>query len=192
LFLPSIIQANWNRVTQKLGPSPLLSFDSASVQLLQHAYQAAKQKQITDGFRASTLVYQFVMALQQYSCSALCSKANWPEPVQQAADEMEQQYRNLRSLDEIVQLSGLSKFYFARLFHQSTDRTPIKYLTKIRIKRAISLLLHSSLTLENIAREIGFSSSSYFIKIFRKWTGFSPGEFRSGRALTDFSFFTFD
>ncbi len=132
------------------------------------------------------------MALQQYSCSTLRLKTNWPEPVQQAADEMEQQYRNLHSLDEIAQLSSLSKFYFARLFHQSTGRTPIEYLTKIRIERAISLLLHSSLTIENIAREIGFSSSSYFIKVFRKWTGFSPGEFRSGHAVTDFSFFTFD
>lgn len=192
LFRPSVIKPNWDQLAEKLGPAPSLPVDSAPVQLLQHAYQAAKQKQITNGFQASAVVYQFVMALQQYSCTASRTKINWPDPVRQAAAQIEKYYQHLHSLNDIAQVAGLSKFHFTRLFHQATGYTPIEYLTKVRIEQAVSLLLHSSLSIEDIAREIGFSSSSYFIKVFRKWTGFSPGEFRSGRALTSFSHLTFD
>jgi AraC family transcriptional regulator of arabinose operon len=43
-----------------------------------------------------------------------------------------------------------------------------------------------------VAKEVGYSGGSYFIKVFRKWVGFSPGEFRSGRELVGLQHMKFD
>jgi AraC-like DNA-binding protein len=48
------------------------------------------------------------------------------------------------------------------------------------------------MTIEETAKQIGYSNSSYFIKVFREWIGFSPGEFRLGKDLAFLNEFRFD
>ncbi|MEH7116711.1 AraC family transcriptional regulator, partial [Neobacillus vireti] len=50
----------------------------------------------------------------------------------------------------------------------------------------------TDLTIEEIARNIGYANGSYFIKVFREWIGFSPGEFRLGKDLAYLNEIRFD
>ncbi|UOK60917.1 helix-turn-helix transcriptional regulator [Paenibacillus sp. OVF10] len=58
--------------------------------------------------------------------------------------------------------------------------TPGAYLTRVRTEKAMELLRGTTLSIEVIAEQVGYSSGSYFIKAFRSITGVTPGEFRSG------------
>ena len=68
----------------------------------------------------------------------------------------------------------------------------MEYLTKVRMEKAVQLLRNTDLTIEEIAKQIGYSNSSYFIKVFREWIGFSPGEFRLGKDFAFLHEFRFD
>lgn len=74
---------------------------------------------------------------------------------------------------------GISRFYFCRLFKQSTGITPHQYLIKCRIDRAkILLKQHDNSSIAKIALEVGFSNQSHFTKHFKRLVGTTPKKFR--------------
>lgn len=82
------------------------------------------------------------------------------------------------SLDEISSKAGFSPYYFSRKFKRLTGDTFIEYLTKQRIKRAQILLSDFSLSMTEISYHSGFKSISTFNRVFLKYKGCSPSEYR--------------
>lgn len=86
-------------------------------------------------------------------------------------------------LDDIVEISGLSKYHFNRLFRECLDTTPIGYLTRIRLNEAMMLLKRNRLSIETIAQNCGFANGNYFAKVFRSYLGMSPSVFRNQKTF---------
>jgi AraC family transcriptional regulator len=82
------------------------------------------------------------------------------------------------TLTEIASFLGMSPYYFARLFKQSTGLPPHQYLIQRRIEYAKFLLTQSQLPLVEIALRIGSSTQSNFTTLFRKHVGISPKAYR--------------
>ncbi len=82
------------------------------------------------------------------------------------------------SLEQLAEQSGMSRFYFSRLFRNSTGQTPSQYVTRRRVERAKQLLTDGDLTLRAIATATGFSSQSHFCAIFKAKTGATPAQYR--------------
>jgi transcriptional regulator GlxA family with amidase domain len=72
---------------------------------------------------------------------------------------------------------------FTRRFRATYGVTPIEYLTSVRINLAQRLLIHTDLTLEAIADQMGWSSGYYFSTVFTKHTGISPGRYRRAHRI---------
>jgi transcriptional regulator of acetoin/glycerol metabolism/AraC-like DNA-binding protein len=81
-------------------------------------------------------------------------------------------------LATLAAVAGLSIHHFARGFTQSTGLTPHHYLTQKRVERARDLLVHSALSLSEIAYAVGFSDQSHLARHFRQMLGITPGQFR--------------
>ncbi len=192
LVRPTNISELWNDLVRQIGPVPKIPVDNTSILFLQNVFHAASKNHITDGFRASTIVYQFIMELYRYTTAFKKEKTSWPMKIQEATENMEKNYEHIQSLEEIAEFVGLSKYHFTRIFRKATGYSPIEYLTKIRMEQAVKLLRHTDLSIDEIAREIGYSNGSYFIKVFRQWIGFPPGEFRLGRDLASVNQLKFD
>jgi len=184
LMRPDQIEWHWQEIVKQLGPTPRIPPDSSVIALLQQIYHACGKQHVTDGYRASAVVHQFVTELYRFSATFLKEPTMWQPSVQQAVRVMEQEYNRLQSLEDIAAAAGLSKYHFTRSFKKATGYSPVEYLSKIRMEKALVLLRTTDATVEEIAQQVGYSSGSYFIKVFRQWIGFSPGEFRAGRDLT--------
>jgi YesN/AraC family two-component response regulator len=87
-------------------------------------------------------------------------------------------YMDNLTLEKVSDAIHVSPAYFSRLFLKETGITFIDYLTKYRIDRARHLLLHTDLRTYEIAEKVGYKNSKYFLKVFKKWVGTTPGEFR--------------
>jgi AraC family transcriptional regulator len=81
-------------------------------------------------------------------------------------------------LDDLAELSSLSRYHFARSFRESLGETPYQYILKKRIERAKTLLKQPRVTVADIAQSTGFSDARQFARMFRKITGVSPVEWR--------------
>jgi AraC-like DNA-binding protein len=77
---------------------------------------------------------------------------------------------------------GLSERHLTRCFHQEVGLTPITYLNRYRVKQARRLLDAGQKGITEIAGEVGFSSSSYFTRVFRDEMGISPREYLRNRS----------
>ncbi len=73
---------------------------------------------------------------------------------------------------------GLSAFYFSKLFKQYMKMSFPTYLSNVRVKNAVSLLLDDDLTITECAYQAGFQSTTTFNKVFRDLKGHTPREFR--------------
>ena len=73
---------------------------------------------------------------------------------------------------------GLSPIYLERLFKQSEGVTIGAYIQREKIERAKNLLRYSDRSLFEISEYLGFSSQSYFGRIFKKATGMTPKQYR--------------
>ena len=86
--------------------------------------------------------------------------------------------RQCPTVSELARRAGMSEVYFRKLFRSVTGTSPVRFAVDCRIKRAKELLFEDYLTLDDIAERCGFSSLSYFCRVFKSSTGMTPGEFR--------------
>ncbi|MDT4761803.1 response regulator [Sphaerochaeta sp. PS] len=84
------------------------------------------------------------------------------------------------SLHSVASIVNISPNHFSTIFSQETGETFIEYLTQVRINKSKELLLTTALRSADIAYEVGFGDPHYFSFIFKKNTGISPREFRTG------------
>jgi AraC-like DNA-binding protein/ligand-binding sensor protein len=87
-------------------------------------------------------------------------------------------YTRKISLEEISKASGLSAPYFSIVFKEEMGENLSSYLNRLRVERAAAILTDTGKPLKTIARLCGFEDQSWFSKIFKNYTGFSPGKYR--------------
>ena len=91
---------------------------------------------------------------------------------------MNEHYKEEISVSDLAALTFYNENYFMKLFKQYTGKTLTRYLTELRIEKSRYLLLHSNLSITEIALETGFNSASYFIRKFQEYNGESPQKLR--------------
>jgi AraC-like DNA-binding protein len=81
-------------------------------------------------------------------------------------------------MDAVASAVGIPRKQFYSQFRQETGMTPNDWLQRLRLRRAEELLLSTNLTVESIALELGYPGAAYFCRVFRKYLGSTPGQFR--------------
>lgn len=99
--------------------------------------------------------------------------------VQEVLQFVEEHYDEDIGLETIADRVDLSPNYLSAIFKQTTGRSYIDYLTELRMKKAKEKLQDLSLTVYEIAEAIGYSSSQYFSRVFKKHIGMTPSAYRN-------------
>ena len=97
--------------------------------------------------------------------------------IEEAIEFINNNFTRQLNLDDIAESVSLSPIYFHHRFKAATGETPHDYLTGLRIKKAVNLLMTTDLSLAQIAYECGFSSQSYFSYVFKKAMNATPREY---------------
>ena len=84
-------------------------------------------------------------------------------------------------LQDLAAAAHLSKSECCRLFRRSLDCTIFEYILDARIRRSAELLTRTDASISDVALQAGFSSTSYFIKLFHDKFGCTPRQFRQTR-----------
>jgi AraC-like DNA-binding protein/quercetin dioxygenase-like cupin family protein len=86
------------------------------------------------------------------------------------------------SVEEVAQAVHLSTTRAKELFRQTHGCGIMAYFNQLKIWQAKRLLGGSALTIDQVSRKLGFSSPSYFTRVFQRYTGEAPTDFRQQRA----------
>jgi AraC-like DNA-binding protein len=90
---------------------------------------------------------------------------------------IDEHYNESISLSELEQLTGYGANHIISMFKKRFGTTPIQYQTNKRIQKAKELIIHSGMSVSEIADAVGYSNVHAFSKIFKRKTGTSLTEY---------------
>jgi AraC-like DNA-binding protein len=76
----------------------------------------------------------------------------------------------------------VSPSHFRAVFKEATGLSPLNYLNRLRITRALELLRSGEVRVAQAAAEVGILDANYFSRLFKKVTGHTPRESMSGQS----------
>lgn len=82
------------------------------------------------------------------------------------------------SIASIAQHLGLSEGHLSHTFKKETDYTPLNYLTRYRIHKAMELLRDCRVKVYEVAEQVGYRDITHFSATFKKLVGMSPSEYQ--------------
>ncbi|GAA4831018.1 response regulator [Paenibacillus vulneris] len=91
---------------------------------------------------------------------------------------IDKRYAENLQVSDIAKEVFLSTTYLCLLFKQETGETINEYLTKVRVEQAKALLRDPANKFYEVCYAVGYSDPSYFSKLFKKYTGFTPSSYR--------------
>lgn len=147
------------------------SFLSTLLQL-HREYYAKKNNCVNLTGALMNVLFQYIVSFQQ--------DKGENHYVEQFINTLVANFSNSRfTIDDALKTTPISADYFRRLFKKETDRTPIAYLTDLRIGYAKKLLCDRSMAIKEIAMLAGFDDPYYFSRLFKQQTGKAPSDWYS-------------
>lgn len=98
--------------------------------------------------------------------------------LQPSLDYVIEHYNEEIKAADMADLCNMSYSYFSRTFNQQMNMSFNEYVNHIRIMEAEKLLVSTAMNITEISVAVGFSTTSYFIKLFKSCKGISPKQFR--------------
>jgi AraC family transcriptional regulator of arabinose operon len=117
-------------------------------------------------------------ALAQIGADRLAGPRDDAGPVQRAREYLLEHLDQPVRLPDLAAHVGLSASHFAALFRHATGGGVLEYVKSIRMARARVMLMTTSRTVAEVAREVGYPDAFYFSRQFRAVSGSSPSQFR--------------
>lgn len=87
-------------------------------------------------------------------------------------------YADKITINSICTLFGTNRTSLQSEFKKMVNKSPIQYLTQIRMKIATTLLKDTLIPISDICDRVGFNDMSYFIRVFKKELAITPAEYR--------------
>lgn len=121
----------------------------------------------------------FLKTLEDNSRRIACKQQMKTDSIVERAQKyIDTHFNKDLSLEEMAREVGISPYYLSKLFKENTGIGYIEYTTKLRIEYAKKELSLSGKSIKEICRDAGYQDPNYFSRIFKKWTGMTPTEFR--------------
>jgi len=146
-----------------LGLHVIETFGSAEL-----ASQCSKSL-LVDSSRASQASYAMLNVYKGHGDDGILKAQQW----------MEAHLTEKMSMENLAGHVGISPRHFIRRFKKATGESPLNCLQQMRIETAKKILETRTDRVDEITRSIGYENSSTFRKLFKKYTGLSPREYRN-------------
>ena len=118
------------------------------------------------------MIRHYCLLVQQHSL------ASYSALVRDCLNYIDFHYMEPLSLETLAVRFSVNKNYLSTRFHKERGMTVTDYINRIRVNRACDLLRKTSLSVQQVAEQCGFSDGNYFTRIFRKLEDVTPNEYR--------------
>lgn len=149
-------------------------------QFLFHNF-SSYQEYTLEALRIQTFIQSLIITLfEQYPMKKSESSDNI-QRIQPAILYINKHFTELIRLKQLADQCCMSPNYFHKIFTQALNTTPSNYISLLRMNTALQLLINNKYTIKEIAYELGFTDDAYFCRVFKKYYGITPGEYKNKR-----------
>lgn len=86
--------------------------------------------------------------------------------------------RDAPTVKTCLERGGISYAHQCRVFKEHYGISPLQYVNELRMAKIKNMLRNSSFSISEVAEKFGYDNPGYFSRAFRRYTGFSPSEYR--------------
>lgn len=116
--------------------------------------------------------------LRGMACTIADQQSEMSRLVQKAARIIQAEYMTSLTIQQLADRLHVSVNYLQSQFKKENGCTIRQYLTDVRVEQAKRLLLKSACKVADVAGQVGYRDTDYFVRIFRESTGVTPNEYR--------------
>lgn len=172
------LQENRILVQAGAGHSIICSGGASSWQDLA-LFLIARHAGTAEAIRMSKIfLYQWHRDGQLPYASMIANVGHGDAVVEKCQEYAAKNYVSGNILAELLDLSGIPKRSFDRRFKKATGYAPLEYIQCLRVEEAKQMLEIDDMTVEEIAFDVGYSDVASFRRLFRRFAGLTPGEYR--------------
>jgi len=135
-------------------------------------------RDIMSAYSINEISYRIHDNLDVYTDSLFFSSEQSSKLIRRATEHIHAHLSEKLLLADLARELGVSEPYLSRLFKRVTGQTFLDYLNRQRVEEAKRLLAGTDYPLTQIAMACGFADQSYFAKVFKKYTGLPPRQYR--------------
>lgn len=156
--------------------TPQVVFHSELVSVLRELHQMIMEEE-RDFRKEEIFFFLLEQLIEDYTKQAVPPGSTAPSMEARAiCNFLENHYMENITLDDLCQLTGLSKYYLLRSFTKQKGISPYSYLETIRIDKAKKMLEQGILPID-VALQTGFTDQSHFTNFFKKFIGLTPKQY---------------
>ncbi|MBD2844859.1 helix-turn-helix domain-containing protein [Paenibacillus sp. IB182496] len=175
------LETTWARAGSLAQLQTKALFYQFVCELMTQLHEALPAPQTTQTWQAAPILRPMQLPPTSALTPAQQSQPPAPTPdlVRQAARYMDEHYAEPITAEALAARLNCSPRTLQRLFGKRLALGPIDYLMQLRIDRAKTLLQSTRAPLKAIAEAVGYADSYYFSRLFKRYAGVSPSEYRT-------------
>lgn len=143
--------------------------------------EAAVWKKLQHSVSLKDMMESIAQLIEQ-AAAASSNKKSSELLMMAAKDYIHRRLSSDLGVEELADRLGISCSYFSLLFKNHFGETFVEYVTKQRMEHAKSLLLLTDKSIAKVGAASGYAERRYFTKVFQRYTGMTPSEFREAKA----------
>jgi len=123
------------------------------------------------------LLFRIMHKENASSLYALAMKNTNLSKIEKALKQIHGKYHNHIAVEKLAEMVNMSPSAFHRAFKDVTSSSPIQYLKKVRLNKALSLLVENKIRVNEAATQVGYESTTQFSREFKRYFGNTPVNF---------------
>lgn len=180
LILPRpCVKTFFDAVRSKFGSVVRMRENGAAGLLMDEMIERKQQGTLGDDMQASELLVRLFTAIYREQSEGETAEA---DPIAKGHDIIQSKYASPISLKVLASKCGISREHFIRGFRKRYGTSPAALLRSLRLQNARQALGFSRLSVEQVSRDCGFTSTNSFCRAFRREFGLSPLEERRAKS----------
>lgn len=159
---------------------PYLSFNENRIKLFEEICYNLEKGFSADNLRYVNMIfYHFLSSLLYEEKYNQAEKKQVKDPISRAIEMMQENLHTNQTLNDFAKFSHLSVSHFSTMFRVRTGFSPVEYFNHLKIQQSCQELVFTQKAVKEIANDLGFADQYYFSRIFSRFMGVPPSEYRS-------------
>lgn len=160
-----------SRAAMRAGLSPELAYTLSDfyIQSIENASTISETQEI-----GHTMYHDYVFRVHELKRNSHVSKQ-----IQDSCNYIQVHSAKKLNISDIAAQVGYAEYYFSKKFKKEMGISVKDYIKQAKINRAKIMLKTETASIQDISETLNFCSQSYFSDVFHKYTGMTPGEYKS-------------
>lgn len=164
-----------SEIQKRSGTVMKLTGTAAAIPCFFEEFEAMRRGKQYKRYEAGEWVYHFLVTLLRDIETPHTKESRC---VNEALSWLQRNYATQNNLSEMCSELGVTLPHLTRQFHKEQGLTPEQYLMNLKLQQAVNLLMNTTLKVQEIAVQCGFSCGNYFTKVFHRRFHMAPTEYR--------------